>query len=123
MNVTKIRKPYRRDEVLHLLEENRSVLQELGVAKLSLIGSIARDETHENSDLDFLVTLRENTFKTFMDIVEYLENIFEGRVELITEEAVIPFLKPVFERERIDVKGFQALFSGSFCTSNRIENN
>ena len=45
----------RRDDILKVLRENRAMLDAYGVARLSVFGSVARDEACEGSDIDLLV--------------------------------------------------------------------
>ncbi|TRU83627.1 MAG: hypothetical protein EWV54_19670, partial [Microcystis novacekii Mn_MB_F_20050700_S1D] len=49
----------KRDEVLAILAAHREQLQTLGVKSLSLFGSVARDEAHSDSDVDFLVEFNQ----------------------------------------------------------------
>ena len=44
-------------DVLRLLAEHRDELERLGVASLTLFGSVARDEAGPRSDVDLLVEL------------------------------------------------------------------
>lgn len=45
----------RRDEVLTVLAANRERLQAMSVDRLSVFGSVARDEARAGSDVDILV--------------------------------------------------------------------
>ncbi len=45
----------KRDEVLSILASHQKELKQMGVKTLDLFGSVARDETGSESDVDFIV--------------------------------------------------------------------
>ena len=55
----------RRDEALELLRRHRSDLNRLGVGRLFLYGSVARDGAAEDSDVDLLVEPQSERFSLF----------------------------------------------------------
>ncbi len=87
-----------RDEILRKLEENRETIRSLGVRRLGIFGSYARDEQREASDMDFLVEFDTKTFDNYMDLKFFLEGLFGHKVDLVIADAVKPRLrKPIFE--------------------------
>jgi uncharacterized protein len=46
----------KRDEIVAILLSQRAELEKLGVAHLSIFGSVARDEADAESDLDLLIS-------------------------------------------------------------------
>src|ERR1700737_1904796 len=54
-----------RDDALHLLRERREQLHALGVGRLFLYGSVARNEAREDSDVDLLVEPSNQRFSIF----------------------------------------------------------
>jgi predicted nucleotidyltransferase len=88
-------------EIIEVLGKHRDELRALGVRRLGLFGSAARDEATEASDLDFLVELERKTFDNYMDVKELLERLFGRRIDLVVAEAVKPQLKPRILREAI----------------------
>ncbi len=46
---------------------------------LALVGSAARGEQRENSDIDVCVKLRKTTFRAYMTIKEELEHLFHTK--------------------------------------------
>ena len=44
-----------RQQVIALMRDRRSTLENLGVKSLFLFGSVARDQAHPGSDADFLM--------------------------------------------------------------------
>lgn len=95
----------RRDEAIATL---RSYLPDLrrdfGVRRIALFGSTARDEAGHESDLDLLVDFAVGpTFDSFMGLKFYLEDRLGRRVDMVTPGALKPRMRPVVEREAIDV--------------------
>jgi len=84
-------------DVLALLREHEPVLkQRFGVAKIGIFGSFVRGEERPESDVDVLVTFRddEETFDNYMDCKFYLENLFGRNVDLLMDGAIKKRLKP-----------------------------
>jgi len=94
-----------RKTILRLLgHEVPSLRQRFGVKDIAVFGSLARDELHEGSDLDFLVTFEgKPDFDRFMDLKFYLEDVFARPIDLVTKNALRPELRPGIEREAIHV--------------------
>ena len=94
-----------KSEVLQLLKMNKAYLKEhYDVADLALFGSTARDETHADSDIDILVAFDgPATSKRFFGVQFYLEDLLNVSVDLVTEKALRPELRPYIEEEAIHV--------------------
>ncbi len=74
------------------------------VRRLALFGSIARDEAYHGSDLDVLVEFEGGpTFDLFMGLKLFLEDHLGRKVDLVTPAALKPRMRPVVEREAVDV--------------------
>ncbi len=84
-------------KIMKLLEQHRQDLKNLGVTRIGLFGSFAKGKQHTKSDLDFLVTLQEETFDTYMDIKFLLEKIFKKKIDLVIEKNLKPGLNYVKE--------------------------
>lgn len=81
----------RRDEVLRVLSENREELRSFGVERLSLFGSVARDEARPGSDVDLLVEFRPETRAGLFEVVRlkaHLEELLGTSVDLVPEDAL-----------------------------------
>ena len=91
--------------VLTKLEERiEEIRQKFSVKKLSIFGSIARDESTDNSDIDVLVVFnREGSFDLFMDLKFYLEDLLGVKIDLVTDKALRPQVRRAIERELIHV--------------------
>lgn len=77
-----------RAEILTALRANSSQLHALGVRRLALFGSFARDEARHDSDVDLLVELDRRTFDRYMDVKLYLEDLLQRRVDLVPWDRV-----------------------------------
>jgi predicted nucleotidyltransferase len=97
--------PLTRDVVIARLTQAESDIRALGVARLAVFGSVARNEAHADSDVDLLVQFApgQKSFSRFMALSELLESVLERKVELVTTEALSPFIGPRILSEAQDV--------------------
>ena len=77
----------------------------LGVQRLALFGSFARSEARPESDVDLLVEFipGRKSFDGFMQLYDLLEERLGRRVELVTTEALSPYIGPHILAEAEDV--------------------
>jgi predicted nucleotidyltransferase len=74
------------------------------VKSLRLFGSIARDESREGSDVDILVDFSgPRTFRGYMGLRIYLEDILGMEVDLVTETGLKERVRPYIEKDAISV--------------------
>jgi predicted nucleotidyltransferase len=94
-----------RDRVLALLTEHKPVLAErFGVQRLALFGSFARGTAREDSDVDVLVAFGQvPTPDQLFGAQFYLEDLLGRSVDLVTETALRPRLRPYVERDAVVV--------------------
>ncbi|MGZ4956943.1 MAG: nucleotidyltransferase family protein [Methylobacter sp.] len=95
----------KRNNVLAILRKIKPVMaQQFGVTQMALFGSTARDEAGENSDVDILVGFDgPATSARYFGVQFYLEDQLGCPVDLVTEKALRPELRPFVEREAINV--------------------
>ncbi len=75
-----------------------------GVTRLSLFGSMARGTARSDSDVDILVAFDgPATSARYFGAQFYLEDLLGRRVDLVTEKALRPELRPHIEREAVRV--------------------
>jgi len=94
-----------RDEILRRLEENREQIRGYSVRRLGLFGSFARGEATETSDLDFVVEFEKKSFDAYMDLKEFLEELFKCRVDLVLAGAIKPRLQATILGEAVYAPG------------------
>lgn len=94
-----------RQTTLRLLAENKVHLaSHFGVTQLALFGSIARDCATAESDVDVLVAFEgPATSARYFGVQFYLEDLLGRPVDLVTDKALRPELRPFIEREAIHV--------------------
>jgi predicted nucleotidyltransferase len=82
-----------------------TAIRALGVIRLALFGSVLRDQARPDSDVDFLVQFApgQKTLNRFEALADLLEQELVHRVELVTPEALSPFLGPRILAEAMDV--------------------
>jgi predicted nucleotidyltransferase len=80
-------------------------IRALGVARLALFGSVLRNEARPDSDVDVLVEFvpGAKTYDHFLALSELLEQRLGRPVELVTTEALSPYIGPRILAEAQDV--------------------
>lgn len=94
-----------RDEAIRRLQQAEPEIRSLGVARLALFGSVLRDQADPHSDVDILVEFAPGTksFAHLLTLSDLLEERLGQRVEVVTIEALSPFLGPRILAEAQDV--------------------
>lgn len=99
-----------RDRVLDLLRDRKQDLTHYHVKALYLFGSVARGEESLDSDVDILVSfLDQTTFDQYMDLKFYLEDLFQRKIDLVTEAGLRPEIKKYLEEDLIRAAWLSAL--------------
>ena len=85
-----------KDQILQCLQSSKEKLQELGVDRIGLFGSFVTGKQTQDSDVDIFVefTQQQHSFDNFMDLSFLLEDLFGRKVELVTPEALSPYIGP-----------------------------
>lgn len=94
-----------RDEILRVIEQNRTAIRRFGVRRLGVFGSYARGDSSDTSDIDFLVEFDEKTFDNYMDLKFFLEGLFGRRVDLVIKETVKPRIRDAVFEETVYAEG------------------
>lgn len=78
------------EEIRHILEKHKDFLkQKYHVEKIAIFGSRARKEEKESSDIDIIIEFSEPIGWEVVELKEYLENLLNAKVDLITYKAVL----------------------------------
>jgi predicted nucleotidyltransferase len=90
-----------KQDILDVLDQNRSHMEALGVRRIGLFGSFVRGEQRPDSDIDLLVEFEPDrkTFDTFIELSFFLEEVLQHKIELVTVESLSPHLGPHILRE------------------------
>ena len=93
-----------RAEIISAVNDLKPELTAFDVASLRLFGSHARDAGTDASDIDLVVAFRgAATFDVFMGLKLFLEDRLGRNIDLVTEKAIRPELRPSIERDAIRV--------------------
>lgn len=77
-----------------LKKHEDTIKKKFGVKKIGVFGSSVREDAYERSDIDILVELRKSVdYFEFLDLQYYLEDLFNRKVDLVTPDALKPFIK------------------------------
>lgn len=70
--------------VLEILKKEKPYLeQQFGVTEIGLFGSFARGDNMLDSDIDIIVKVQKISFVNIMGILNYLETVFNRKVDLV----------------------------------------
>lgn len=94
-----------KDEALKLLTQHKpELIRRFGISDLALFGSTVRNEARPDSDIDILVSFNgPATSKRYFGVQFYLEDLMGSPVDLVTDKALRPQLKPYIEKELVHV--------------------
>ena len=92
-------------EITSTLETLKPTLSErYGVETIGVFGSYTRGEQTKKSDIDILVTFRQEVpvgFFKFLELEEFLSKKLGAKVDLVTKDALKPFIKDRVLRETV----------------------
>jgi predicted nucleotidyltransferase len=85
-----------KEVIFKTIQQNREMLQKLGVKEIGLFGSFVRNDQKISSDIDFFVQFEKGkkNFRNFINLAYFLEELFGRRVEIVTEKALSPYIGP-----------------------------
>ncbi len=81
-------------------DEIRRIAESHGAYNVRLFGSVARGEAGPDSDVDLLIDVGEKTSSWFpAGLILDLEDLLGRRIDVVTERALRPELRPYVLRE------------------------
>jgi len=92
-----------RDQIFELLERERDSIRRLGVNRLGVFGSFVRNEQRPDSDVDILVEMEGKSFGAYVEVLDFLEELFGRNVDLVPKEDIKPLLRNRILREVVYV--------------------
>lgn len=94
-----------RQEATERIAACAAEIRELGVLRLALFGSVLRGDASPDSDADLIVHFAPGmkSYDRFLALSELLESRLGRHVELVTPEALSPFIGPSILAEAVDV--------------------
>lgn len=93
----------RDDAVKKLNDHLPRIREQFKVSSIGIFGSVARGEDSADSDIDILFSFREGcvSLDAFLGLADYLESLFEKKVDLIPDDGLSPYMRPYIEAEVI----------------------
>ena len=89
-------------EIIDLLRSHAGDIKaRFAVKRIGLFGSYARGDQKASSDIDILVEFEKPTFRNFMDLSFYLEDLFGREVDLVTVRGLHSRIRPYVEKDVI----------------------
>jgi uncharacterized protein len=89
-------------ETMDLLRSHiQDIKASFAVKRIGIFGSFSRGEQKESSDIDILVEFEKPTFRNFMNLSFYLEDLFGRKVDLVTFKGLHPRIRPFVEKDVI----------------------
>jgi predicted nucleotidyltransferase len=90
-----------KDLIFQYILDNRKQLALYGIKSIGLFGSFVRGDQTPKSDIDILAEFMpdKHIFDNFMEAAFPLEKILGRKVELITPEALSPYIGPHILKE------------------------
>jgi uncharacterized protein len=90
-----------RDEIINKLKETAPALRAEGVTSLAIFGSRARDDAHEDSDLDVLIEIDPDATFSLLDLVG-IQHIIKDATGLETQAEMRRSIEPRFAKRIAD---------------------
>jgi predicted nucleotidyltransferase len=94
-----------REQAIERLHSVEQQIRRLGVRRLALFGSVVRNQATPTSDVDILVEFEPamKNLETFLGLAFLLDEVLGRRADVVTTEALSPYIGPHILREAEDV--------------------
>lgn len=93
-----------KEMVLDILRRHIKEIKRFHIEKISIFGSVARDQETPHSDIDILIKFDgPASYDLFMDLKFFLEDLLNRKVDLVTEDAIRSEIKKYIEKDLIRV--------------------
>ena len=94
-------------DILIFLSNNKELFhKQFNIDKIGIFGSFARNEQTENSDIDIIIVMSDNTEEIFekrLALRELISKYFSRQVDVCHEKAIKPIFKSMILKEAIYV--------------------
>ena len=70
------------------MKQRRSDMSRFGVKEIGVFGSFARGDQRPDSDVDVLVDLERHTWDDYVNLLDYLEELFGRKVDLVMKNTI-----------------------------------
>jgi predicted nucleotidyltransferase len=95
-----------KEDIKRVLLSNKKILKKYKVNKIGIFGSFATGRTKKKSDVDLLVEFDDiiDLFD-FVHLNDEIQQILKNKVDLVTPDAIKPYIKPKILKEVEWVEG------------------
>jgi len=93
-------------DIVEKIDLHRSEIRGFGVRRLGVFGSFVRGDSSEESDVDILVELENQTFRAYMGLCFLLEDVLGREVDVVIESSLRGRAKDRILSEVKYVEGF-----------------
>jgi uncharacterized protein len=93
-----------RQEILDRLRQNERALRERGVTHAALFGSRVRGDNRPDSDIDLLIDIDPEAVQdiyAYVGLKNYIAELFSEPVDVVTREALKPYIRPLAETDAV----------------------
>ena len=93
-----------KEDILSKLKENLPEIRErFFIDTLGIFGSVSWGEDTAESDVDVLYRFLEGgcSYDAFLDLADYLEELFQRKVDLVSLDFIDQYVKPYVEKDMI----------------------
>lgn len=95
-----------KDRILNVIGEHKNELRKLGVTRIGIFGSCARNEADQASDLDFLVEMNDASLSQYLDVKTFLEHQFGRKVDVVLHDTLRPKISEHIKKDLAYAEGF-----------------
>lgn len=90
-----------KDQIIDILERNSQELGKFGVSRIGVFGSFAHGQQTQDSDVDLIVEFKsgQKNFRNFMGTADFTESLLGRKVDLLTPQAISPYIAPHIEKD------------------------
>ena len=90
------------ESIQEIKEKITPILQQYGITKAAIFGSLAKGEAKTSSDVDILVEIKSNiSLLDFIGIKIELEEVLKMRVDLVEYDTIKPIIKERILAEQV----------------------
>ena len=85
----------RKELTINQLREKEEELRAMGVSRIGIFGSVAREEAHEASDVDVFVEFSPGShrYKNFNELCDLLDDLLGSNYDVVTSKGLSPYME------------------------------
>jgi hypothetical protein len=91
-------------EAVEVLRRSERDLRQRGVMHAALFGSLARGDSHSDSDVDIVIEIDPDVGMTvfdYADLKEFIADLFDGPVDVVNRETLKSYVRPAATADAI----------------------